>query len=125
MPYSSYISMLHLYESLGWWRAGAELRRVSCHFPPCSAPWVALKQGNAPGVMRMHTDPEGISMASKTFMPYFSYISLLHLYESLGWWHVGSELRRVSSKFDLKSSLDSYLRIRLCIIQTGCTNTPQ
>ena len=30
MPYFSYISMLHLYESLGWWRAGAELRRV--HF---------------------------------------------------------------------------------------------
>ena len=30
MPYFSYISMLHLYESLGWWRAGAELRRVSC-----------------------------------------------------------------------------------------------
>lgn len=28
MPYFSYISMLHLYESLGWWRAGAELRRV-------------------------------------------------------------------------------------------------
>ena len=30
MPYFSYISMLHLYESLGWWRAGAKLRRV--HF---------------------------------------------------------------------------------------------
>lgn len=30
MPYFSYISMLHLYESLGWWRAGAELRKV--HF---------------------------------------------------------------------------------------------
>ena len=29
MPYFSYISMLHLYESLGWWRAGAELRKVS------------------------------------------------------------------------------------------------
>ena len=33
MPYFSYISMLHLYESLGWWRAGAELRRVSMHKP--------------------------------------------------------------------------------------------
>ena len=31
MPYFSYISMLHLYESLGWWRAGAELRRVSTY----------------------------------------------------------------------------------------------
>ncbi len=29
MPYFAYISMLHLYETLGWWRAGAELRRVS------------------------------------------------------------------------------------------------
>lgn len=28
MPYFAFISMLHLYESLGWWRAGAELRRV-------------------------------------------------------------------------------------------------
>ena len=26
MPYFSYISMLHLYESLGWWRAGAGAR---------------------------------------------------------------------------------------------------
>jgi ubiquinol oxidase len=31
MPYFSYISMLHLYESLGWWRAGAELRKVRFH----------------------------------------------------------------------------------------------
>ena len=30
MPYFAYISMLHLYESLGWWRAGADIRRV--HF---------------------------------------------------------------------------------------------
>lgn len=30
MPYFSYISMLHLYESLGWWRAGAEVRKI--HF---------------------------------------------------------------------------------------------
>jgi len=30
MPYFAYISMLHLYESLGWWRAGAALRKV--HF---------------------------------------------------------------------------------------------
>ena len=32
MPYFAYISMLHLYESLGWWRAGAELRRVRAPF---------------------------------------------------------------------------------------------
>ncbi|GLC53326.1 hypothetical protein PLESTB_000732400 [Pleodorina starrii] len=30
MPYFSYISVLHLYESFGWWRAGAELRKI--HF---------------------------------------------------------------------------------------------
>ena len=30
MPYFAYLSMLHMYESLGWWRAGAALRRV--HF---------------------------------------------------------------------------------------------
>lgn len=30
MPYFSYLTMLHLLETLGWWRAGAELRRV--HF---------------------------------------------------------------------------------------------
>lgn len=30
MPYFAFLSMLHLYESLGWWRAGAELRKV--HF---------------------------------------------------------------------------------------------
>jgi ubiquinol oxidase len=30
MPYFGFISLLHLYESLGWWRAAAELRRV--HF---------------------------------------------------------------------------------------------
>ncbi|KAK9804979.1 hypothetical protein WJX73_006746 [Symbiochloris irregularis] len=28
MPYFGYISMLHLYESLGWWRAGFELRKL-------------------------------------------------------------------------------------------------
>ncbi|KAL2612723.1 hypothetical protein R1flu_024415 [Riccia fluitans] len=30
MPYFSFISMLHLYETLGWWRTGAEVRKV--HF---------------------------------------------------------------------------------------------
>ena len=28
IPYFAYISILHLYESLGFWRAGAELRKV-------------------------------------------------------------------------------------------------
>jgi len=30
MPYFSYISCIHLYETLGWWRAAAELRKI--HF---------------------------------------------------------------------------------------------
>jgi len=30
MPYFSYMSMLHLYETLGWWRVSAEVKRV--HF---------------------------------------------------------------------------------------------
>jgi ubiquinol oxidase len=30
VPYFSYISMLHLYESIGWWRIGAASKRV--HF---------------------------------------------------------------------------------------------
>ena len=30
MPYFSYISMLHLYETLGWWRRSADIKRV--HF---------------------------------------------------------------------------------------------
>lgn len=30
IPYFSFISILHLYESIGFWRAGAELRRI--HF---------------------------------------------------------------------------------------------
>lgn len=28
MPYFAYVSCLHLYETLGWWRAGAQLRIV-------------------------------------------------------------------------------------------------
>lgn len=30
MPYFAYIAVLHAYESCGWWRAGADLRKV--HF---------------------------------------------------------------------------------------------
>ena len=28
MPYFSYVSMLHLYETLGFWRRGAETKRI-------------------------------------------------------------------------------------------------
>ena len=28
MPYFSYISMYHLYESLGWWRRGAHVKQI-------------------------------------------------------------------------------------------------
>ena len=34
IPYFAYISILHLYESIGFWRAGAELRKV--HFAEVS-----------------------------------------------------------------------------------------
>ena len=47
MPYFSYISMLHLYESLGWWRAGAELRRVRGPARPASAAGVRGVRGAA------------------------------------------------------------------------------
>ncbi len=61
MPYFSYISLLHLYESLGWWRRSAEVKRV--HFaeakaavgngrPPCprtAAPLPPLDHRKAPG----------------------------------------------------------------------------
>lgn len=45
MPYFSYISMLHLYESLGWWRAGAELRRVSSLLLLFSWKFMCLERG--------------------------------------------------------------------------------
>lgn len=33
MPYFSYITMLHLYESFGWWRAGEQQQlSYSCHW---------------------------------------------------------------------------------------------
>lgn len=35
MPYFSYLSMLFLYETLGWWSGGAEVRKV--HFAEVSA----------------------------------------------------------------------------------------
>lgn len=28
-------------------------------------------------------------------MPYFTYISMLHLYETLGWWSIGSDVRKI------------------------------
>ena len=34
IPYFAYISILHLYESIGFWRAGAELRKI--HFAEVS-----------------------------------------------------------------------------------------
>ena len=49
MPYFSYISMLHLYESLGWWRAGAELRKVRvCECACVRAPVLARRRARHP-----------------------------------------------------------------------------
>ena len=45
-------------------------------------------------------------------MPYFSYISMLHLYESLGWWRVGAELRKVSYILALTLHLVVVMRVR-------------
>jgi ubiquinol oxidase len=28
-------------------------------------------------------------------MPYFSYVAILHLYETLGWWELGSDLKKI------------------------------
>jgi hypothetical protein len=52
MPYFSYISMLHLYESLGWWRAGAELRRVRVCRSPSASPvrWNACHAPALPAI---------------------------------------------------------------------------
>ena len=35
IPYFAFISMLHLYETLGWWRAAAPLRKAGV--PHCKA----------------------------------------------------------------------------------------
>ena len=37
IPYFAYISILHLYESVGFWRAGAELRKI--HFAEVGGCW--------------------------------------------------------------------------------------
>ncbi len=36
IPYFAFISMLHLYETLGWWRAAAPLRKVGSVSLTCS-----------------------------------------------------------------------------------------
>ena len=65
MPYFAYISMLHLYESLGWWRAGAELRKVGPWLilqPPhscrgCQASGQGAVIAAADGAIRFHSAP--------------------------------------------------------------------
>jgi CRP-like cAMP-binding protein len=42
-------------------------------------------------------------------MPYFSYLSMYHLYETLGWWTVGHEVRRVHAAEEWNES--QHLRI--------------
>ena len=37
IPYFAFISMLHLYETLGWWRAAAPLRKVGSVASPLNA----------------------------------------------------------------------------------------
>ena len=42
IPYFAFISMLHLYETLGWWRAGASLRKVRHCTPNPEGPRLRL-----------------------------------------------------------------------------------
>ncbi|CAM9160653.1 unnamed protein product [Phaeothamnion confervicola] len=37
-------------------------------------------------------------------MPYFSYTSMLHLYESLGWWTIGSDVRKIHFAQEINES---------------------
>lgn len=45
VPYFAFLSVLHLYESLGWWRNATELKHV--HFAEV---WVCAGRGDALGV---------------------------------------------------------------------------
>jgi hypothetical protein len=44
IPYFAYISILHLYESIGFWRAGAELRKI--HFAEVGPARLSIPPGN-------------------------------------------------------------------------------
>ena len=37
-------------------------------------------------------------------MPYFSYVAILHMYETLGWWELDSELKRVHHNEELNET---------------------
>ena len=68
--------------------------------PQVEAPWVLLAPYYALcWVLDAFFDGRPISrfwfLETVARMPYFSYISLLHLYESLGWWRRSAELKRV------------------------------
>ena len=86
MPYFSYISMLHLYESLGWWRAGAELRKV------CAG----AASGRCDGVRRQGLDP-GAALAPPLLQVHFAEewneMHHLQIMESLGGDQVGRGAR--------------------------------
>ena len=60
IPYFAYISILHLYESVGFWRAGAELRKI--HFAEvrvagCGAVTCAVEGRTLGGRVRRHRRP--------------------------------------------------------------------
>ena len=42
-------------------------------------------------------------------MPYFSYVSILHMYETLGWWELGGDLKKIH--YDEEANETYHLRI--------------
>ena len=68
--------------------------------PPIRAPWV-IKAPYYALCYALDNIFEGRPLARLWFLetvarvPYLSYIAMLHLYESLGWWRVGSQAKRV------------------------------
>lgn len=53
----------------------------------------------------LHTLPHSL------LQPYFSYLTMLHLYESLGWWRAGSDLRKVH--FYEENNEHTHLQVRI------------
>ncbi len=49
-------------------------------------------------------------------IPYFAFISMLHLYETLGWWRAAAPLRKVRSAASLRSVCVHKLRMLPCVV---------
>ena len=83
---------------------GHEPRRrsacASAHAPLRRAPWI-IKAPYLVLCYMLDTIFDGRPLARLWFLetvarvPYFSYISMLHLYESIGWWRIGASVKRI------------------------------